>query len=91
MTEANLIRAMKVGALWGRQHILSSRPKWRDRAPSAARRRGPFALPGGLGHAEIRAYAPRTGRDPSTALGMTDMYYVLFSSNVAGPKDRVNV
>ncbi len=54
--------------------------------PSAARRREPLASPGCLGYAEIRACTPRTGRDPSTALGMTDIHGVL-SYNVAGPRD----
>ncbi len=56
--------------------------------PSAARRREPLASPGCLECAEIRACAPRTGRDPSTTLGMTDIYSLL-SCNVAGPTDPV--
>src|SRR5712692_10238149 len=50
----------------------SSRPKWRDRAPSSGRMLGSLHNRGSPARREARACAPQTARDPSTSVGMTE-------------------
>src|SRR5260370_1128899 len=59
------------------QPILSSRPKWRDRARSSGPMLRRLHIRRLFIWLEVRVCAPQTACDPSTSVGMTEMSFSL--------------